>query len=282
MPVTPNSALWKSLSKTPKFLEKFAPTLGESRRARLQPLEKPTGVFSNLERGWRLVPERPVAPDVATPAVREPGHIANALPLEIFAVLGFPRSVLEFQRRSPDEAARTACLAATRWPEGFDCPESGHAKARQLDSKAWTYECSKWHRQTSVTAGAVMHGSKLLLPVWFWGAYLMATHTNGISAPQLRTSACAGFVQIGLAAGGETAPGRSRPEWLATGRPGRSRRDGDCLPLQEWIFYVLRGSVPWRMLPEYFPPHQTDDISLVHALSRPRNLEKPKSSVGDA
>jgi transposase len=23
------------------------------------------------------------------------------------------------------------------------------------------------------------------------------------------------------------------------------------------IFYVLRGGVPWRMLPPCFPPHQT-------------------------
>jgi hypothetical protein len=35
-----------------------------------------------------------------------------------------------------------------------------------------------------VTAGKLMHGSKLPLPVWFW-AYLMATHSNGISALQL-------------------------------------------------------------------------------------------------
>jgi hypothetical protein len=31
-----------------------------------------------------------------------------------------------------------------------------------------------------------MHGSKLLLTVWFWAAYLMATHSNGIAALQLQ------------------------------------------------------------------------------------------------
>ena len=31
-----------------------------------------------------------------------------------------------------------------------------------------------------------MHGSKLPLTVWFWAAYLMATHSNGISALQLQ------------------------------------------------------------------------------------------------
>jgi hypothetical protein len=37
---------------------------------------------------------------------------------------------------------------------------------------------------------------------------------------------------------------------------GRSRR----WPMREVmnaLFYVLRGGCPWRMLPEYFPPHQT-------------------------
>ena len=31
-----------------------------------------------------------------------------------------------------------------------------------------------------------MHHSKLPLTTWFWAAYLMATHSNGISALQLR------------------------------------------------------------------------------------------------
>ncbi len=31
-----------------------------------------------------------------------------------------------------------------------------------------------------------MHGSKLPLTVWFWSAYLMATHSNGIAALQLQ------------------------------------------------------------------------------------------------
>ncbi|MGF1641747.1 MAG: IS1595 family transposase, partial [Rhodospirillales bacterium] len=31
----------------------------------------------------------------------------------------FPRSLPEFQRRFPDEAACADYLAATRWPDGF-------------------------------------------------------------------------------------------------------------------------------------------------------------------
>lgn len=97
----------------------------------------------------------------------------------------FPRSLFEFQNRFPDEAACAAYLEAARWPEGFVCPACGGVKGWDL-GKAWTRECAGCGKQTSVTAGTVMHGSKLPLTVWFWAAYLMATHSNGISAMQLQ------------------------------------------------------------------------------------------------
>jgi hypothetical protein len=40
--------------------------------------------------------------------------------------------------------------------------------------------------QTSVTAGTVMHGTRQPLRLWFWAAYLAATHHPGISAKQLQ------------------------------------------------------------------------------------------------
>ena len=98
----------------------------------------------------------------------------------------FPRSLIEFQQRFPDEAACAACLREARWPDGFVCPACGGVRGWALESKAWTHECAACGKQTSVTAGTVMHGSKLPLTVWFWAAYLMATHSNGISALQVQ------------------------------------------------------------------------------------------------
>jgi transposase-like protein len=98
----------------------------------------------------------------------------------------FPRSLLEFQRRFADDASCAAYLIAARWPDGFVCPACGGVKGWGLATKASTFECAACHRQTSVTAGTVLHGSKLPLTVWFWAAYLMATHSNGISALQLQ------------------------------------------------------------------------------------------------
>jgi hypothetical protein len=98
----------------------------------------------------------------------------------------FPRSLIAFQRRFPDDEACAAYLFALRWPEGFRCPACGHDRAWRLRAKARTHECARCRRQTSVTAGTIVHGSKLALHLWFWAAYLMATHSNGISALQVQ------------------------------------------------------------------------------------------------
>lgn len=48
------------------------------------------------------------------------------------------------------------------------------------------WQCKDCGAQTSVTAGTVMHGTRQSLRLWFWAAYLVATHHPGISAVQLR------------------------------------------------------------------------------------------------
>ncbi len=128
----------------------------------------------------------------------------------------YPRSLIEFQQQFADEACCAEYLAKLRWPDGFRCPACGHDHAWSLQTKAWTYECSKCHRQTSVTAATVMHGSKLSLTTWFWGAYLMATHSNGISALQL-------CKQLGL--------GSYKSAWLMCAKLRRAMVDPDRSPL---------------------------------------------------
>ena len=95
------------------------------------------------------------------------------------------RSLTEFQQAFPDDAKCAAFLCKRRWPDGFVCPACKGRRAALLSCRAYTYECHDCGRQTSVTAGTVMHRSKLPLTVWFWAAHLMATHSNGMSARQL-------------------------------------------------------------------------------------------------
>ena len=99
-----------------------------------------------------------------------------------------PDSLLAFQHMFPDDDACAAWLIEMRWPNGFVCPACGHEKGWALRRKAHTFECAGCRRQTSVTAGTILHASKLPLTVWFWAAYLMATHSNGISACSSRNS----------------------------------------------------------------------------------------------
>ena len=93
----------------------------------------------------------------------------------------FPTSLRDFQRQFADEEACRQYLEACRWPEGFRCPRCGHERAFPLGE--WQRrECAKCRYQVSVTAGTVLHRTKLPLTVWFWAAYLMATDKRGISA----------------------------------------------------------------------------------------------------
>ena len=142
----------------------------------------------------------------------------------------FPRSLIDFQQRFPDEAACAAYLDAARWPNGFVCPSCGGVKAWALDTKAWTHECATCGKQTSVTAGTVMHGSKLSLTVWFWAAYLMATHSNGISALQLQK-------QLGL--------GSYKSAWLLTAKLRRAMVAPGRTPL-EGLVEVDETEIPCR------------------------------------
>lgn len=96
-----------------------------------------------------------------------------------------PRSLSQFQAEFPDEAACAEFLIRHRWPAGFVCPTCRGCRAARLRSRAYTFECLGCGRQTSVTAGTILHRTKLPLTTWFWAAHLIATHSNGISALQL-------------------------------------------------------------------------------------------------
>lgn len=97
----------------------------------------------------------------------------------------FPRTIMEFQDRFATEAACLDYLAASRWPEGFICPGCGGHRAWVLERRH-LWECSACSLQTSVTAGTVLHRTRTPLRIWFWAAYLVATHHPGISAKQLQ------------------------------------------------------------------------------------------------
>jgi transposase-like protein len=91
----------------------------------------------------------------------------------------------EFRRQFATTDACREYLVPCRWPDGFSCPRCGFQKA-WLNRKRFLFECQQCSRQTSPMAGTVMHRTHLPIQEWFWAAYLVATHTPGISALQLQ------------------------------------------------------------------------------------------------
>lgn len=96
----------------------------------------------------------------------------------------FPKTLREFRRRFAEPQDCLAYLWASRWPNGFRCPRCGHAKAWPRKTRP-LFECQGCGYQLSPTAGTVMHRSRFPLQDWFWAAFLVATHTPGLSATQL-------------------------------------------------------------------------------------------------
>ena len=94
---------------------------------------------------------------------------------------GFPRTVIEFQRRFSTDEACELYLAECRWPDGFRCPRCGNEKAWALPARRLR-ECTACHYQASTTAGTILHRTRTPLLVWFWAAFLMIIDKRGVSA----------------------------------------------------------------------------------------------------
>src|SRR2546425_4763541 len=93
----------------------------------------------------------------------------------------FPKTLREFQLQFAGEAACQQYLAACRWPDGFVCPRCGQRRAYELvQLRRW--QCAGCRHQVSLTAGTILHSTKIALTVWFWAAYLMTTDKRGLSA----------------------------------------------------------------------------------------------------
>lgn len=97
----------------------------------------------------------------------------------------YPKDLREFRRKYSNDAACLEYLIRCRWPDGFACPKCSGKSVALLSTRP-VFQCRKCRHQTYVMAGTVMHRSHLPLQEWFGAAYLVATHTPGISAHQLQ------------------------------------------------------------------------------------------------
>lgn len=95
----------------------------------------------------------------------------------------FPATLPAFQATFPDDDACRAYLVESRWPDGFRCPSCGAEEAWERPARG-LFICRRCRRETSVTAGTVLHHTHLPLATWFQASYLVAT-TPGLSALSL-------------------------------------------------------------------------------------------------
>ena len=123
----------------------------------------------------------------------------------------------EFQAWFSTDADCLDFLEWLRWPDGFVCPECGHARAWELADGR--YECRECHERTSVTAGTIFDKTRTPLTVWFTACWLFASQKDGISALSLKRSLEIGSYQTAWA-----MLHRLRSVLV---RPGRERLHGD-------------------------------------------------------
>lgn len=97
----------------------------------------------------------------------------------------FPKTIISFQRLFATEDECLKFLILSRWPDGFHCPKCNHDQFYWMKERK-LLQCRACKHQASVTAGTVLHRSKMPLTMWFHAAYLVSTITPGISALQLQ------------------------------------------------------------------------------------------------
>ena len=93
-------------------------------------------------------------------------------------------SFCAWQQRFATNAACAEEIAERRWPEGFCCPHCGHEHGWYYAPRR-LYECACCHRQTSIIAGTVFHGSRVPLHKWFWALNWVGSDKGSISALRL-------------------------------------------------------------------------------------------------
>lgn len=106
---------------------------------------------------------------------------------EVPSVFVAPKSLPEFQVTFPDDSGCIAHLFRVRFPRGFVCPTCGDVKPPyQIANRPAILRCRAHRHEMSLTAGTVMHRTRVPISTWFWGAWLVTAHTPGMSALQFQ------------------------------------------------------------------------------------------------
>ena len=96
-------------------------------------------------------------------------------------------SMAQFMERYGTHAQCHAQLVASRWPQGFACPNCAGTQHSSFERKRLRYwQCLACPEQTTVTCGTIFQATKLPLTLWFLAMHLLTQAKTGISALELK------------------------------------------------------------------------------------------------
>jgi len=105
--------------------------------------------------------------------------------LEVYMVTDFPTTAIEFNEVFSSEDACAAYLESVRWPDGFVCPKCGGKEAWRVKVRPLMH-CKSCGRQTSITAGTPLQGTRKPLRAWFHAMFLVSAQKTGTSAANVQ------------------------------------------------------------------------------------------------
>lgn len=95
-------------------------------------------------------------------------------------------SLEELMDRFPTDDSCIPALFELKWPHGYRCPNCHHIRAYVIQTRRLPlYECSACQRQTSLTAGTILEGSRTSLRKWIVAIWLVSRRDAGINAVRL-------------------------------------------------------------------------------------------------
>ena len=153
------------------------------------------------------------------------------------AGVDYPGNWHELLAWFPDDAACLRYLERLRWGDGFVCRFCGTVDGGFWQMADGLRRCAACRRETSVTAGTIMAGTRMPLVSWFAAIWYVVNQKNGVSALGLQRVLGFGSYQTAWA-------------WLhklrrAMVRPGRELLDGP-VEVDETIVGPRRTGRPGR------------------------------------
>ena len=153
--------------------------------------------------------------------------------------LPFPTSLPQFQRLFPNDEACAKYLENIRWDQGFTCEHCGDRdEPFRFKARPHVLRCRSCRRDIALTAGTVMERTRTPLSTWFWAAYLVSSHTAGMSAAQFQRQLDLNRYETAFQILHKLRAGMVRPDRDRIGKPGTP----DHVEIDEtWVGGATRG-----------------------------------------